>query len=130
MKVLSTSILGLLLLICTTPTLLAQSQLTDEQKAEIKAQVTAEVEDYFAALDLTEEQKTEFENITRKYAEKMKTVAESDSGRRKKMKELKGLSNAKNEEMKALLNDDQFAVYEDKREEMKARRKELRKRKQ
>ena len=50
---------------------------TEEQKEQIKEQL----EQYYEKLDLSEDQKLEFEEITKKYALQMKTLKTSDKSR-------------------------------------------------
>ena len=104
----------------------AQSQashLTDEQKEEL----TRSIEEYVAALDLSEEQKSEFEAITKKYAEQMKAVKDGGGGKLQKYKKVKSIRGNKNEEMKELLSKDQYETYLEKQEEMQEKMKQRRK---
>ena len=103
----------------------AQSQattLTDEQKEEL----AKNMEEYFEALNLSEEQKPEFEAITRKYAEQMKAVKDGGGGKLQKYKKVKSIQENKNSEMEKLLSKDQYEVYLEKQEEMQKRMKERR----
>ena len=111
------------LFLFSTNTTFAQSRaenLTDEQKEEL----AASMEEYFSVLDLTEEQKFEFETITKKYAEQMKAVKDSGGRRMSKFKKVKSIRKNKDAEMKTLLSKDQYKVYLEKQEEMKKKIKE------
>ena len=113
------------LFLISSNTAFAQSQraeLTDEQKEEM----AQNIEEYFIALDLTEEQETEFEAITKKYAEQMKAVRDGGGRRLKKYNKVKSIRENKNAEMKKLLTKDQYKVYLNKQEEMQKKMKEKR----
>lgn len=97
------------LCLVSTTTNFAQMEekgLTSEQKAAIQKNV----EDYFMALNLSNEQKTEFESITEKYAVQMIAVRDGGGGKFKKYKKVKGIRKNKNKEMEALLDRDQFTI--------------------
>ncbi len=96
-------------------------KVTDEQKEEL----AASMKEFLTALDLSEEQKSEFEAITVKYAEQMKAVKESSEGKFKKMKKAKSIQESKNKEMKALLSEEQYNLYKEKQKEMKEAMKEM-----
>jgi predicted RNA binding protein with dsRBD fold (UPF0201 family) len=105
--------------------LVAQSKadnLTEEQKETL----AKNIEDYFEALNLTEVQKTEFEAITKKYAEKMKAVKDGGGRKLQKYRTVKPILKDKNKEIKKLLSEEQYKVYLDKQaarqKEMKERR--------
>jgi hypothetical protein len=97
-------------------------ELTEEQKEEL-AQT---IEEYMEALNLSEEQKPEFEAITKKYAKQVKAVKEGGGGKMQKYKKVKTIRNNKNAEMEALLSEDQYNIYLEKQEEMKEKMKEKR----
>ena len=118
--------LFLALLFISANTVFAQEKatsLTDEQKEEL----AKNLEEYFIALNLSEEQKHEFETITKKYVEQMKAIKDSDDSRRSKYRKVKLIREKKNGEMKELLSKDQYKVYLDKQEEMQERMIERRK---
>ena len=96
------------------------ANLTEEQKEELAKQV----EEYFEALDLSEDQMAEFEAITKKYAEQMKAVKEGNGSKVQKAREIKSIGDSKNSEMKKLLSADQYKIYLEKQEEMKKKMKE------
>ena len=96
--------------------------LTDEQKEEIKKNL----EEYAAALDLSEDQKPKFEAITKKYAEQIKAVKDGDGRKLQKYKKVKSIRENKDAEMKTLLSKDQYNIYLEKQEEMKNRIKDRR----
>ena len=95
----------------------AQSQsiaLTEEQKVEM----AQNMEEYYQILKLSEEQKSEFEAITKKYAAQMITVRDGNDGKYKKYKKVKSIQKNKNSEMEKLLSKDQYKRFLEKQEEM------------
>ena len=99
------------------------TNLTEEQKEEIKKNLEA----YAAALHLSEEQKPKFEKITKKYAEQMKAVKDSGGRPMSKFKKVKSIRKNKDADMKSLLSKDQYKVYLEKQKEMQKKMKERRK---
>ena len=99
------------------------TNLTEEQKEEIKKNLEA----YAAALHLSEEQKPKFEEITKKYAEQMKAVKDSGGRPMSKFKKVKSIRKNKDADMKSLLSKDQYKVYLEKQKEMQKKMKERRK---
>ena len=99
------------------------TNLTEEQKEEIKKNLEA----YAAALHLSEEQKPKFEEITKKYAEQMKAVKDSDGRPMSKFKKVKSIRKNKDADMKSLLSKDQYKVYLEKQKEIQKKIKERRK---
>lgn len=123
MKALKILALFFVLLFSTTQASFAQSKgknLSTEQKEELAANMEA----YFTDLNLSEAQKTEFKEISEKYASQMKAVKESDAHKFQKFKKVKSIRKNKNAEMKKLLSDDQYKVYLEKQEEMQEKMKE------
>jgi tRNA U34 5-carboxymethylaminomethyl modifying enzyme MnmG/GidA len=126
MNLLKSMFLFFALCLIGTNTTFAQSRttnLTEEQKEEIKKNI----EEYSAALHLSEEQKPKFEEITKKYAKQMKAVKDSGGRPMSKFKKVKSIRKNKDAEMKQLLSKDQYKVYLEKQEEMKKKMKERRK---
>ncbi len=126
MKVLKILSLFFALCLIGTNTTFAQSRatnLTEAQKEEIKKNI----EEYSTALDLSEEQKPKFEEITKKYAKQMKAVKDSGGRPMSKFKKVKSIRKNKDAEMKQLLSKDQYKVYLEKQEEMQKKMKERRK---
>ncbi len=95
-----------------------RSNLTDEQKEEL----AEGIEEYFNSLNLSEEQKPVFEELTRKYAEQMKAVKDAGGRKFKMYRRVKSIRKEKNAEMEKLLSEDQYEVYLEKQEEMQERR--------
>lgn len=125
MKPLKILLLFFALFLTGTNLILAQSQttqLTDEQKEEL----AENMEKYFEALNLSEEQKTEFEAITKKYAVQLKEVRDGGGSRMQKYRKVKSIRKARNSEMEELLSKDQYEIYLEKQEEMQKKMKERR----
>jgi len=122
MKLLKVFSLLFALFLIGTNTTFAQSRANDlskEQKEEIKKNI----EEYASALDLSEDQRPKFEEITKKYAKQMIAVKDSSGRRMSKYKKVKSIRKNKDAEMKRLLSKDQFKVYLEKQEEMKKKMK-------
>jgi len=101
-----------------TNTTFAQSRandLSEEQKEGIKKNL----EEYASALDLSEDQRPKFEEITKRYAKQMIAVKDSGGRRMSKYKKVKSIRKNKDAEMKKLLSKDQYKVYLKKQEEMR-----------
>jgi|GEM_PF-553903 len=123
MKSLKVLSLFFALFLMGTNTTFAQSRaanLTEEQKEEIKKNV----EEYAAALHLSEAQKPKFEEITRKYAKQMKAVKYSGGSPMSKYRKVQSIRESKNAEMKPLLSRGQYKIYLKKQEEMQKKMKE------
>ena len=87
--------------------------LTDEQKTKIKEHL----KESFEIVDLSEEQKLKFKEITKKYVLQMKTLKNSNQSKSKKIQEFKTIIEFKNKEMKELLSSEQYNVYEETQKE-------------
>jgi Spy/CpxP family protein refolding chaperone len=99
-----------------------ERQLTEEQKEQVKEQL----EQYFEKLDLSQEQKPKFEEITKKYALQMKNLKTSGKSKFAKYKEYKSIKGSKNKEMIALLSAEQFKIYKETQKEILKKIKEKR----
>ena len=84
-----------------------EKKLSDDQKKEIVQNVKANIE----KLALTDEQKAPFKEISKRYADKLKGVKDSDDSKIGKLKAVKTLREAKNAEMKTLLTEAQYKTY-------------------
>jgi len=92
----------------------AAAELTAEQKEAW----TQSMEEYAKTLKLSEEQKSSFEALSKKYLKQMVAVRDSGGGKFKKYKKVKTIRKDKNAEMKALLSEEQYEVYLVKEKEM------------
>ena len=126
MKVLKILSLFFVLFLINVNTTFAQSRaanLSEQQKEEIKKNVEA----YVTELQLSEEQKPKFEEITKKYAKQMIAVKDSGGSRMSKYKKVKSIRKNKDAEMKSLLSKEQYNIYLEKQEEIQKKMKERRK---
>lgn len=98
----------------STSTVAQKKEISQEQKAQIENQLKV----YEDKLDLTEEQKPKFQEIIKKYGKQMMALKDSDKGRLSKYKELKSISKNRNKEIKPLLSNEQYKIYEDLQEEI------------
>lgn len=108
--------LSLVFLFAASTTTYAQDrELTEEQKTQLEA----ELQEYADALNLSEDQKEAYEAISRDYFEGIAALKEDGGSRMSKYKQLKALNAEKDDKMKDLLSEEQYAVYEDKQKERK-----------
>jgi len=98
----------------------AQSKLSDAEKKEL----AKDMKEYLAKLDLTDAQKKPYKEITKKYKKQLTGLKDSDAGKLKKYKEMKGIIENKNTEMRSLLTKQQYEVYLDQQEKNKEMMKE------
>jgi hypothetical protein len=120
------TVLACVMALCLSTVTQAQekAQAADSQRQESVDRLKSDV----SRLSLTEEQKAPFLEITKKYAEKVKAVnANTDLSKIDRLKEVKTLRIAKDEEVKSLLTEEQFKTYQEIREERKEKRREKRK---
>ncbi len=115
------SIFAILFLTAVNFSFAQSANISDEQKAEMKAVS----EEYIAKLNLTDEQKEQFQAINAKYAEKAFELKNSSGPKFSKMKKAKGIKADKDAEIKAMLTDEQFATYESFKDELAAKQKEI-----
>lgn len=115
--------LFLALFFVSTTTTFAQDKaadLTEEQKE----QMAKNMEEFITSLNLTEEQKPEFEAITKKYAGQMQEVKEEGGSKMSKYKKVKSIKKNRNAEMEKLLTAEQYEIYLVKQKEMQDKMKE------
>ena len=114
--------------------MLSQAQETDKERMSTEERAQALTDSMTIQLELSEAQQSEVYDINLKYAEKMEELRSSakGKGRQHRMKARKGmkeLRQAKNKDMKAVLDEEQFETYQAKQEERRERiRRRLRKR--
>ena len=83
------------------------SQITEFDREEAKTAIENQIE----SLGLNDYQKTKFKEINQKYQQKLFDLKNSDKQRFTKFKILQKLQNEKDDEIKMLLNKEQFKVY-------------------
>ena len=113
-------------LLLATCALYGQSSTNAYSEAQ-KEEFAANMEEFFLALDRSEEQKPQFREISQRYAEEMKAVRDGGGGKLQKLNKLKAIRKNKNAEMKDLLSEEQYQVYLEKQEENQKKMKENRK---
>lgn len=116
----SLKMLSLLFAILVFGTTLSLAQAT-ELSAEQKKEMAKNMEDYYTALNLSEEQKPEFTAIMKKYLPQLKAVRDSGEGKFQMYKKVKAIRKDQNAEMEKLLSKEQYKAYLDKQEEMQER---------
>ncbi len=99
----------------------------DASKDEAKKEIVKLLVKDMIALNLTEDQKPSYKEISKRYGQEMKGVKESGNGKFKKFKAMKDISKRKNEEMRQLLTKDQYTLYLEQQEELKEEIKENKK---
>ena len=100
-------------LLMSSSVMAQEGTLTDEQQAKLKAHL----QESFEKLNLSEEQKPKFKEITKKYALQLKTLKNSDKSKSTKEQEFKSIIDSKNKEMKDLLSAEQYKVYKETQKE-------------
>lgn len=116
----------LVLFILSYQTTCAQTKEISFTEAQ-KEEMAKNMEDFFTSLNLTSTQKTEFESISQKYTEQLIAVKDEDGSRYTKFKKVKSIRKNKDKEMKKLLDDNQYSIYQTKQKEMKEKMKTKRK---
>ena len=115
-------LLVVVLILIGTATKAQQNHYPGGESANMKDRIAANIE----ALELSEDQRAEFLEISRRYGEQMKALRNSNANRMEKYQELKSIRKDKNREMKALLSKDQYKLYKEmqarNQQEMKQRR--------
>lgn len=121
-KIIGLTIL-LLMLSMNFSDLNAQSKdnLSDDQKKEMKKQMEANEE----RLNLNDDQKETYRKINHKYGKIAREVRDEEVERAAKKEKLEKIRDERNGEMKVLLSDEQYKIYE----EIEAERKEQMKQK-
>ena len=75
-------------------------------------------------LQLTDEQLPKIQDINLKYAKKADEFRSMSMGKRQKLQKLKADGAAKDQELKTVLNADQYKIYESKKQELQKQFKE------
>ncbi|MFC7526551.1 hypothetical protein ACFQRK_21505 [Parapedobacter sp. GCM10030251] len=114
----------LMLAVCGLTTgAFAQSKLTDEQKEEL----LAKMEQYRAELNLSDEQQEMVKSINTAYFEGLAGLKASEGSKLSKFKKYRTLSETRDEQMKQVLDKDQYKRYKEMQKEMKGELKSRRK---
>lgn len=89
------------------------TETTPEERAQLQTDYMKE------SLALTSDQEITVHDLNLKYAKKMQAVYNAPDRKFQKLKSMKGVSTEKDQEMKGILNPDQYATYEKNKEELK-----------
>lgn len=97
-----------------------------QQRSKLLEQYGGEFAEYLERLDLSEEQKPQYIEISKRYGDELKQLKNSSKSRLSKYRAYKSIQKNKNNEMKALLSKEQYTVYEEIQEEVQKKIKEKR----
>lgn len=86
-----------------------ESVFTDDEKIQLAKSIEASC----IQLELSEEQIPKYSEIEMKFALQMQSLKSSDQSRISKIKQLKTIVDSMNNEMKALLSEEQYLVFEE-----------------
>lgn len=114
----------LLILVAMSCSLQAQSAMTEEQKQEVKAKY----EEYRKSLNLTEDQEKKTEAINLEFIDGLAQLKGSQERKMVKYRKFKTLQEKKDNQMKDVLDAEQYKKYKTFQAEMKEDFKENRKR--
>jgi phage portal protein BeeE len=106
----------------------AAAQTTERTKLTAEERAQKLTEWMKKELTLTAAQEPTVHAINLKYADQMDDIKASEGDRRSKFKDAKATGKAKDDELKAVLTPEQFTIYSQKKEEMKQKMRENRKR--
>lgn len=101
-----------------------------EYKAAQRKNLSGQFSEYSERLNLTEEQRPKFIEITQKYTGQLKALKDSSKSRFSKYRDYKKIVKNRNKEMKALLSSQQYEVYLEVQKEIQKKMKENRKKNQ
>lgn len=90
-------------------------KLSEDQKKELKAKMEA----YKAELKLTAEQQPKFEELNLQFAEALAKLKEDNGSKISKYRKLKAATGERNKQVKAILTDEQYKIFEAHRDELK-----------
>lgn len=101
---------------------------TDQRKSLIE-NFSGEFSEYINRLNLTEDQKPQYIEISKRYGNQLKDLKNSSKSRFSKYRAYKSIQKGKNKEMKSLLSSKQYKVYLEIQKEVQKKMKEKRKEK-
>ena len=84
-----------------------KESLTNENKEKINQQF----EEHFKELNLSDQQKSKYIQISKKYGLQIKSLKNSSQSKFNKYRKIKGIKKSKDKDMKALLNHEQYNLY-------------------
>ncbi|UZR97781.1 hypothetical protein [Chondrinema litorale] len=86
---------------------------TPEERAQMQTDKLAE------KITMDDDQKEQLYAINLKYAEEIQPVLESDQSKISKLQEVKSINKDKDEEIKEIFNEEQYAAYEEMKKEVR-----------
>lgn len=113
---------AVIVLATISTSLSAQSKMTPEEKAELKAKFAA----YKEKLNLSEDQSVKVEAINATYFEGLSQLKNSNERKMSKYKKFKALQSTRDQQMKGVLNEEQYTLYKEFQKEIKEDLKENR----
>ena len=78
---------------------------------ENKEKINQQFEEYFKELNLSDQQKSKYIQISKKYGLQMKFLKNSNESKFNKYRKIKVIKKSKDKDMKALLNNEQNNLY-------------------
>ncbi len=99
----------------------SQAPMSEGKRQEARERYQAHLD----KLKLTEEQKPKVDEVNKEYLQALATTRKSEASRLEKYNTLKQLRSTRDEKLKAILTEEQYAIYQDDQQE---RRKQLRER--
>ena len=78
---------------------------------ENKEKISQQFEEHFKELNLSDQQKSKYIQISKKYGLQMKFLKNSNESKFNKYRKIKGIKKSKDKDMKALLNNEQYNLY-------------------
>ena len=99
-----------------------------DQRNTLMENYSGEFEAYINRLDLADDQKSQYIEISKRYANQLMVLKNSSKSRFSKYRAYKDIQSSKNKEMKALLSSKQYKVYLEIQKELQEKIKERRNR--
>lgn len=94
------------------------NETTAEERAELQTEYMKK------SLMLSSDQEPKIHDLNLRYAKKMQDAYSTNDRKLQKLKKMKAVGSQKDQEIKSILNPEQFATYEKNKEEMKEKMRE------
>jgi hypothetical protein len=94
------------------------NETTPEERAELQTEYMKK------SLMLSSDQEPKIHDLNLKYARKMQDAYNTNDRKLQKLKKMKAVGSQKDQEIKSMLNPEQYATYEKNKEEMKEKMRE------
>ena len=112
--------LGVLVMMNSCSQAQTRSERSPEERAQMQTKMMTET------LNLDDAQVKQADKINRVYSEKMADIQAQDGDRKSKFRLVRQLMEEKDAELAEVFTEDQYAVYQDKKSEMRAKMQERR----